>query len=296
MKEPFWIQSAQSILTGHLIYTFSQGASFYESLKIMQKIETRKLLRVDSEHEEASIYLNKFLDTPQETLGSIMAHVSNAVVPLIGDPDIKRALTKDDNDAVIIPDMLDVGENIFLQIPMGKIDLWKNFITLIVQQFLGHFQRREERVNESVLFLLDEFARFGRMDGIMNGLATLRSKKVSICIIIQNLAQLDAIYGEANRKVITDNCVYKAILGASDADTQAYFSRMAGTYKMKQVTRTTPDFDPFSKNRGQSSRSTTMVDEPIIRPEEFGRLGNRLLLLTPDRPATFVKKRPYYQW
>ncbi len=69
-----------------------------------------------------------------------------------------------------------------------------------------------------VLFLLDEFSRLGRYDKLINGLATLRSKKVTIMLLTQSISQLDALYGSDNRKVMVDNCSYKVILNASDAD------------------------------------------------------------------------------
>ena len=65
----------------------------------------------------------------------------------------------------------------------------------------------------------------GVKKAMLDGLATIRGKKISICLIIQSLAQLDTIYGQNERKVISDTCGYKAILGATDADTQEYFSK-----------------------------------------------------------------------
>ena len=81
-----------------------------------------------------------------------------------------------------------------------------------------------------ILFLLDEFPRLGKIEEITDGLATLRGKKITICPIIQSLAQLDLIYGTAARRVIADNCAYKAILNATDVDSQEYFSKLVGTH------------------------------------------------------------------
>ena len=54
-------------------------------------------------------------------------------------------------------------------------------------------------------------------------------------ILTQSLAQLDLIYGRESRQVIADNCSYKAILKATDADTQEYFSKLVGTYDKRYI-------------------------------------------------------------
>lgn len=163
-------------------------------------------------------------------------------------------------------------------------------ITLIIQQFLAHFERRPEGSTEPILFLLDEFARFGKIDGILNGLATLRSKKITICIIIQSLAQLDAIYGRDQRKIITDNCAYKAILWATDADTKEYFRKLVGVDEVQQESFTKDLKNPFFDMVTSSNVST--VQRTIIRPEEFAYLKD-IVLLTTDG-FSMVEKRPYY--
>jgi len=114
---------------------------------------------------------------------------------------------------------------------------------------------------------------------MLDGLATLRSKKISVCLIIQSLAQLDTIYGENERKVISDTCAYKAILGATDADTQEYFSRLVGTYD-KEVTTHGRNSAPFTGFPKGKSTSTYEQEKRIIKPHEFGML-NDIILLTP---------------
>lgn len=205
-----------------------------------------------------------------------MLELSNHIVPFIGDPDIEASLSKPD---IITPELLERGENIFLQVPEVRIEQWKPLITLIIQQFLGHCQRRPEGSSVPILFMLDEFPRFGKMEGILHGLATLQSKKVTICLVVQSLAQLDAIYGQEQRKVISDNCSYKAILRATDADTQEYFSKLVGTHEVEKVSINEPTglFSDWNK-----SRSVSKEEKRIIRPEEFAYLDHDIVLLMPN--------------
>lgn len=75
----------------------------------------------------------------------------------------------------------------------------------------------------------------GKIEAISNGLATLRSKKIHISLIVQSKSQLNAIYGKDVAEVIADNCSYKAILKASEPTTQEWCSKLVGTYDKKKV-------------------------------------------------------------
>jgi hypothetical protein len=287
-REPFWNQAAQNILTGHLLYSFRQGKSFSEALRLLQSIPAKVLMEVESKDADAKMFFLQYWGLKEQALASIMAELSNKVMPFAVDPHIQATLSKQD---IITPELLEQGHDIFLQIPEYKLEQWKPLVSLVVQQFCRHFERRPEGSATPILFLLDEFPRLGKMDVVVNGLTTLRSKKLTILLIIQSLAQLDATYGHDQRKVIADNCVYKVILQATDAETQQYFSKLVGTEERVKVTRTTSaSILLFSKN--PDSTSTTTEEKPIIKPEEFATL-NCIVILSPHG-LVFVQKWPYY--
>jgi type IV secretion system protein VirD4 len=75
---------------------------------------------------------------------------------------------------------LEIGYDIFVHVPERLLNQWKNLLTLMVSQFFTHFEKREEKNAVPVLFMLDEFLRLGKMEGIVDGLATLRSKKITM--------------------------------------------------------------------------------------------------------------------
>ena len=108
---------------------------------------------------------------------------------------------------------------------------------------------------------------------------------------MQSLAQLDAIYGHDERKVISDTCGYKAILGATDADTQEYFSRLVGTYD-KIRTSNSKNYAPYVGLPTGKGTHTMPEEKRIIKPEEFASLGD-IVLLTPFG-FYGVEKVPYY--
>ena len=141
---------------------------------------------------------------------------------------------------------------------------------MMCNQFLKSFERRGEGNKTPILFLIDEFPRLGKIEAISNGLATLRSKKIHIALIVQSKSQLNAIYGKDVAEVIADNCPYKAILKASEPETQEWCSKLVGTYdKKKDSSNYNADILGVGKGQGKSSSTE---EKRIIKPEEFAYL------------------------
>ena len=141
---------------------------------------------------------------------------------------------------------------------------------MMCNQFLKSFERRAEGNTTPILFLIDEFPRLGKIEAISNGLATLRSKKIHISLIVQSKSQLNAIFGKDVAEVIADNCSYKAILKASEPTTQEWCSKLVGTYDKKKVS-SNYNADIMGVGKGQGTSSST-EEKRIIKPEEFAYL------------------------
>ena len=278
-KDPFWVQSAQNLLAGLILYYQADGLSFVETVtRILNSPIAAQMEYAEKypQHNAANIYLNQFVGMDKKTLIGIFAELSNHIMLFAADEHIKAALSKKNT---ISPEDLEQGIDIYLSIPEDKLDQWKPLFTLITNQFLKHFERRPDNNATPILFLLDEFPRLGKIEAITTGLTTLRSKKITIALIIQSLAQLDYLYGPVLRRVILDNCGYKAILGATDADTQEYFSRLVGT---KEATwqGESSSYEPDSGEQRGYTVSQHVIDRRIIQPHEFATLGD-VVLLTP---------------
>ena len=279
VKDPFWIRSAQNLLAGFLLHYYHEGYSFVDAVKeILSKAVEYQVKDVfeNTRNEAARLHLSQFYTLESKTLAAIFTEVGNAIRLFATDKHVMAALSKENN---ISPEDLEHGINIFLLIPEDKLEQWKPLFTLVVNQFLKHFERRPDKNAAPILFLLDEFPRLGKIEAVATALTTLRSKKITIALIIQSLAQLDLLYGPAQRRVILDNCAYKAILGASDAETQEYFSRLVGTVEATRQGQSTSYAADMDEERGHTISQHT-VDRRIIQPHEFATLGD-VVLLTP---------------
>jgi type IV secretion system protein VirD4 len=320
-KEPFWVESAQIILTGAILHFHHEKKTFIQTLKTIQMFSPKELIKMvsGSSVEKAVLCVKSFAEIDGKVLAGIATEISRGIVAIVTDDDIVTALTHEENKETITPADLEKGIDIYIKIPEHLLRQWKNLLTLMTNQFISFFERRIESVvnstaphsgvasrlsgqvefsvcdNRPILFLLDEFPRLGKIPAITDALATLRSKKITICLIVQSLAQLDMIYGHDTRKVIADTCAYKAILSASDADTQEYFSKLVGTYE-KTLGGGSQGFDPYlGASTGHSKSYSEGNDKRIIKSEEFATLREIILLYPLPHNFCRVRKRPYYE-
>ena len=299
-KDTFWIDNAQTLLTGAILHYSGMKYSFINTLQEIQNSGVISLITTlaESASKKAQLCVGGFVDmidsqgNPNKTLAGIFAEVSRGIIPLVLDDDIVSALSREET---ITPIDLEYGYDIYLNIPEHLLRQWKNLLSLIVNQFLLFFERRaEKRDMPQILFLLDEFPRLGKIPFIMDALATLRSKKITICLILQSLAQLDMIYGQNERKVIADTCSYKAVLSATDPETQNYFSMLVGTYDKVKTSKGIVK-RPILGIATSKSENVSTEDRRIIKPEEFSTLEDIVLLHPLTAPGFLrVQKVSYF--
>lgn len=278
-KDPFWKQSAQNLLTACILHFENEGLDFAETCESIMHYPVSELVKIlkASPVNDVQYFVNQFVGAEQQQLASIYSTLTNEIILFATDPDIKRVLGTEKCPNMITYNDLENFNDIFIKIDESKLDQWKPLLNLIVNQFLKSFEKRQDKDSKKILFMIDEFARLGKITAITNGLATLRSKGIQIMLILQSLAQLDMIYGKDNRRVITDNCNYKIILNANDADTQEYFSKLVGTVEVEKNSTSTSKKATDVINNNSLSKSTE--EKRIIKPEAFAYL---------DKPVVFT--------
>lgn len=78
------------------------------------------------------------------------------------------------------------------------------------------------RLPVPVRFYLDDFAANVYIPDFDRITSVIRSREVSVSIILQSLSQLDGMYGEAGAKTILNNCDHCLYLGGQDVGTARY--------------------------------------------------------------------------
>ena len=85
--------------------------------------------------------------------------------------------------------------------------------------------------------------------------------------MMQSLPQLDRTYGKETRKIIFDNCQYKAFLVVTEPDTQEYLSKMLGTIKAGQ--RGISESRDLDTERVSQGWQIQEGRERLVQPHEF---------------------------
>lgn len=280
-KDPFWIRSAQSLLTGCLLYFFHKDLSFSETMRMIKsKPIQNTVAEIMLSGDEQAIYeVSQFDGLDTRTLGGIFGELANHINIFATSADLQRALSGEGRQ--ITPEDLENGYDIYCCIAEHKLDIWKELMSLMIDQFLRSFERRPEGSTTPILFLVDEFPRMGKVEHITSALATLRSKKIRICLIIQSKSQLSAIYGNPITETIADNCNVKLILRCSEPNTADWVSKMVGTYDRKKTSQNF-NADVLGIGKGQGTSTSTESNQRIIKPEAFAFLDEDLVCILPN--------------
>jgi hypothetical protein len=115
-REPFWIQSAQTMLTGAILHFYDAGESFIGTLNEILDLTPRELITIvaDSDNDKAGRCMRSFVGIDDRTLISIYPHLSNAIEAIVNNDKLNVALSRED---VITPEDLENGTDVYLQIP-----------------------------------------------------------------------------------------------------------------------------------------------------------------------------------
>lgn len=141
------------------------------------------------------------------------------------------------------------------------------------------------RLPVHVRCIMDEFANVALPDDFERVLATCRSREISINIIIQNMAQLKALFKDSWEN-ITGNCDTFLYLGGNEQGTFKYVSELLGKETIDTQNRS------ISKGRnGSMSTSHQQAGRELLTPDEVRTLdnANAILLIRGEAPVIDAK-------
>ena len=121
--------------------------------------------------------------------------------------------------------------------------------------------------------VMDEFANIALPDEFDKLLATMRSREISVSIIIQNIAQLKALF-EKQWESIIGNCDEFLYLGGNEDSTHELVSKKLG--------KATIDTNTYGQSKGRNGNYSTnwqISGRELYTPDEVRMLDNRYALL-----------------
>ena len=141
------------------------------------------------------------------------------------------------------------------------------------------------RLPVHVHFVMDEFANVALPSDFDKLLATMRSREISVSIILQNLAQLKALY-EKEWESIVGNCDEFLYLGGNEQSTHEYVSKLLG--------KETIDTNTYGQSKGRNGSYSTnyqATGRELKTSDEMRMLDNQyaLLFIRGERPVMDLK-------
>ena len=136
-----------------------------------------------------------------------------------------------------------------------------------------------------VHFVMDEFANVSLPDDFDKILSVMRSREVSVSIILQNLAQLKALF-EKQWESIVGNCDEFLYLGGNEQSTHKYISELLG-----KETIDTNSYGRSFGSHGNFSENDQIAGRELLTPDEVRLLDNNyaLLFIRGERPIKDFK-------
>ncbi len=136
------------------------------------------------------------------------------------------------------------------------------------------------RLPVPVHFVMDEFANVSLPDDFDKILSVMRSREVSVSIILQNLAQLKALF-EKQWESIVGNCDEFLYLGGNEQSTHKYVSELLG--------KETIDMNTYGKSAGRNGSYSTnyqLSGRELLMPDEVRTVDNQeaILFIRGEKP------------
>lgn len=140
-----------------------------------------------------------------------------------------------------------------------------------------------------VMFYMDEFGTFPKIDGVEAMFSAGRSRKISIVAIIQSFAQLEQNYGKQGMEIITDNTQLTIFGGfAPNSQSAEVLSKALGEQTVQSG----------SVSCGkEKSQSLQMIGRPLLTVDELKSMpkGQFIVMKTGTHPMISPLKL-YFKW
>ncbi|MGI6739838.1 MAG: VirD4-like conjugal transfer protein, CD1115 family [Christensenellales bacterium] len=281
--EDFWVKAEK------LYYTALIGYIYYESPKeeqnfttLLAMIDASEVREEDEEFKNAVDYMfdaleekdpdhfavkqyRKYKLAAGKTAKSILISCGARLAPF----DIKELRDLMSEDEMELDTIGDRKTALFVIIS-DTDDTFNFVVSLMYSQLFNQLCDKADdvyggRLPVHVRCLLDEFANIGLIPKFEKLIATIRSREISACIILQAQSQLKAIYKD-NADTIIGNCDTTLFLGGKEAGTLKEISETLGkeTIDLYNTSETRSNQKSFGMNYQKLGKKLMSKDELFV--------------------------------
>lgn len=281
--EDFWIKSERLLYSAYIGYIWYEAPeeekNFITLLDMINASEAReddenfkspvdmlfeRLEQREPEHFAVKQY-RKFKLAAGKTLKSILVSCGARLAPF----DIKELRDLMEYDELELDTLGDRKTAFFVII--SDTDATFNFIVAMMYSQLFNLlcdkadNEYGGRLPVHVRCLLDEFSNIGKIPNFEKLIATIRSREISACIILQAQSQLKAIYKD-NADTITGNCDSTLFLGGKEKTTLKELSEVLGkeTIDLYNTSETRSNQNSYGLNYQKLGKALMSEDELAV--------------------------------
>lgn len=194
------------------------------------------------------------------SLVSVMAEGVSPLVHLISE-----------RPAFSITDWLNPAERnpglLFLAAPESHIATLRPILSFWAEIAVSALLSREEQTRFDTWLVLDEFPTLGRLDKLADGPQRLRKYGGCMVLAMQQVSQIQDLYGRDKAHTIIGQCATKLILRAQDPETARHMSEQLGRAVIHRVNETT-SYGAHTTRDGVSLGPREEI-EPVFLPEDI---------------------------
>ena len=303
----FYKSEGRKILAASLIALYSKRLDFIE---ICQKIISSSWEDLFAEIvkcniPKADLLITSFIGAKPENTAGCKQVLDKAITLFsFGSSLAKNIRRPKPGETYFSPDQLE-ALSVFIVIKDRMLNVYAPVLHIITAQVLSYMSTRENYPKCKILLALDELSSCGKLD-LLHSIQTLRKKGVRILALTQSITDLDLVYGRDERRAIMDNFAFNMILSCDDQENAELFSKKIGertvvkthlskSRRMVPVKKRIP-YEPLEYTTLRIEETITKhpyeFKERIVPPDELSRLGDDLILLTPDGYMRLKKNFP----
>ena len=302
-QDPFWDQAATMLLLALIFYLHYEAPPEEQNFPMVMEMIRAGEVREDDETYKSALDILferlemrnpehialKYYRSYHSGSGKTLKSIQITLISRLEKFNLESLASITQNDEL---ELWSIGEKktaVFAIIP----DNDSSFSFLVGMLYTQLFQQlyyqadviHGGRLAGHVHFLMDEFANVALPDEFDKLLSTMRSREISVSIIIQNLAQLKALF-EKQWESIVGNCDEFLYLGGNEQSTHEYVSKLLG--------KETIDTNSYGQSKGRNGSYSTnwqLAGRELMTPDEVRMLDNRyaLLFIRGERPVEDLK-------
>ena len=302
-QDPFWDQAATMLLLALIFYLHYEAPPEEQNFPMVMEMIRAGEVREDDETYKSALDILferlemrnpehialKYYRSYHSGSGKTLKSIQITLISRLEKFNLESLASITQNDEL---ELWSIGEKktaVFAIIP----DNDSSFSFLVGMLYTQLFQQlyyqadviHGGRLPVHVHFLMDELANVALPDEFDKLLSTMRSREISVSIIIQNLAQLKALF-EKQWESIVGNCDEFLYLGGNEQSTHEYVSKLLG--------KETIDTNTYGQSKGRNGSYSTnwqLAGRELMTPDEVRMLDNRyaLLFIRGERPVEDLK-------